>query len=162
MAARVGILVSCLAVVAAVNRIARRASNRVQLDHAFAVAVTGMLLLSPTAWPHSFLLLLVPIAVLAEDPPRSQVAKLVLVAAVAALWLWNNPLFAILIPGGLFHGVAAPIHSLTILSYQCYSLVAILILSTVRATAAPSREQTTVERAHRLPDESSELNPGVT
>jgi hypothetical protein len=134
-AARAGILVSCLAVVATIIWSARRASTRVQLDHVFAVAVTGMLLLTPTAWPHSFLLLLGPVALLWVDPPQSQAARLVLFAAVAALWIWEKPLQAINIPGGVFQGIATPIHALTVLSYQCYSLVAIMVLNAARATA---------------------------
>jgi hypothetical protein len=137
VATRAGIIASWLAVVAVVSWSVRRARNRVQLDHAFAVAVTGMLLLSPTAWPHSFLLLLVPVAVLWVDPPESLAARLVLIAAVAALWLWEKPLHAI-VPGGVFHGIARPIHTLTLLAYQCYSLVAVLILNAARASISRS------------------------
>jgi hypothetical protein len=159
-AALAGNLVSWVAVVSAVSWTVRRASSRVQLDHAFAVAVTGMLLLSPTAWPHSFLLLLVPIAILAVDPPRSDGARLGLVAAVAALWLWNNSLCDILIPGGVSRGVAAPIHSLTILSYQCYSLMVIFILCTVRAIAGPAEGRASIKRVRRLRGETNQTNLG--
>jgi hypothetical protein len=132
--ARAGILVSWLAVVAAVAWAARRAGSRVQRDHAFGAAVTGMLLLSPITWDHSFLLLLVPVAVLCVDPPRSEAVKLLLMAALAALWFWQKPLCHAIIPGGVTQGVASPVHTFTVLSYQCYSLIVLFVLGVLGAS----------------------------
>jgi hypothetical protein len=132
-AARAGILVSWLAVVSVVSWGVLRAQTRTQLDHAFGAVLTGMLLLSPITWDYAFLLMLVPLAVLWVDPPRSRAAKLLLVMALAALWFWQKPLCELAIAGGIANGVALPVQTLTVLSYPCYALVAVLILGAARA-----------------------------
>jgi hypothetical protein len=145
-AARAGIVLTGLAVVGAVAWAVRRAVSRAELDHAFGAAVTGMLLLSPITWDYAFLLLLVPIAVIWRDPPRSEAAKLLLITALAALLFWQKPLCHAFIPGGVTQGVASPIHTVTVLSYQCYSLIVLLVVCVVgssgprlgAATAAPT------------------------
>jgi hypothetical protein len=118
-----------------------RARSRTQLDHAFGAAVTGMLLLSPITWDYAFLLLMVPVAVLWVDPPRSELAKLLLVAALAALWFWQKPVCQAVIPGGISQGIAYPLHTLTILSYPCYSLIIILILDISKTRPDPEGER---------------------
>jgi alpha-1,2-mannosyltransferase len=135
-AARAGIVLSGMVVVAAVAWAVRRAVNRAELDHAFGAAVTGMLLLSPITWDYAFLLLLVPVAVIWRDPPRSEAAKLLLITALAALWFWQKPLCHAIIPGGVTQGVASPIHTVTVLSYQCYSLIVLLVLCVVGSSGA--------------------------
>jgi alpha-1,2-mannosyltransferase len=136
-AARAGILFSWAAVVAILAWSVQRAKTGLQIDHAFGVAVTGMLLLSPITWDYGFLLLLVPLAVLVVDPPVSEPAKLILVAALAALWLWQKPLCEITVPGGISGGIARPVHTLTVLSYPCYALVALA----AAGAAAAAREE---------------------
>jgi hypothetical protein len=138
--ARAGILFSGMAVVAILGWSVQRAKTRLQLDHAFGVAVTGMLLLSPITWDYGFLLLLVPLAVLVVDPPVSEPGKLIMLAAAASLWLWQKPICEIMVPGGISHGIAHPVHTLTVLSYPCYALVALLILSAGRATRVEARK----------------------
>jgi hypothetical protein len=133
-AARAGILVSWMAVGAAVAWAIGRAGSRGQIDHAFGAAVTGMLLLSPITWDYGFLLLLLPVAVLWRDPPRSEAAKLLLVVALAALWFWQKPVCDAIIPGGVTRGVADAVHTITVLSYQCYGLIIILALSMAGAS----------------------------
>jgi hypothetical protein len=132
-ATRAGIAISWGAVLAVLVRNARRARTRIELDHAFGSAITGMLLLSPITWDYAFLLLLVPVMVLWTDPPRPEAAKLLLVIATAALWFWQKPICDILVPGGIGQGMARPIHSLTILSYQCYSIMFLLFLGAMQA-----------------------------
>ncbi len=139
-AAWAGVLASWLAVVAAVSWSVRRARTRTQLDHAFGAAVTGMLLLSPITWDYAFLLLLVPVAALWLDPPRSEPTKLLLILSLAALWFWQKPLCQVVIPGGISQGVSSPLHTLTILSYPCYSLLIVLILGVAKATHGPQGE----------------------
>jgi hypothetical protein len=131
-AARTGIMVSWMAIVAAVSWCVRTAKTRTQLDHAFGVAVSGMLLLSPITWDHAFLLLLLPVAVLWVDPPRFESAKLLLIACLIALWFWQKPVCQAVIPGG----VASSLHTLTVVSYPCYSLLVLLSLGVSRATLA--------------------------
>jgi hypothetical protein len=139
-AARAGILFSGMAVVAILAWSIKRATTRLQLDHAFGVAITGMLLLSPITWDYAFLLLLVPLAILVVDPPVSEAGKLILVGAVASLWLWQKPICELTVPGGISRGIARPVHTLTVLSYPCYALLALLILSAARATRAQARK----------------------
>ena len=139
-AARTGIVVSWIAVVAAVTWSVRRARTRIHLDHAFGASVTGMLLCSPITWDHSFVLLLVPIAVLWVNLPGFGVAKLLLIISLAALS--QEPLCRVIIPGGTLQGVALPVHTLTVVSYHCYAMVSIMILSAARAGASPRQERT--------------------
>jgi hypothetical protein len=129
-AARAGIVVSWLVVVAAVSWSVRKAKTRRQLDHAFGTALTGMLLLSPITWDYAFLLLLVPISVLWVDPPRSEAAKLLLIACLAALWFWQKPVCQMAIPGG----TASFVHTFSVLSYPCYTLIVILIFGVSKTT----------------------------
>jgi hypothetical protein len=132
-AAQVGIALSWFAVAATLAWSIRKANKRIQLDHAFGVAVTGMLLLSPITWDYAFVLLLLPLAVLSVDPPRSEAGKVMLVAAIGALWFWQKPICQMAVPGGIFEGVAQPVHTLTVLSYPCYALVIVLIIGATRA-----------------------------
>jgi hypothetical protein len=62
--ARFGALASCAAVTAAVAWGTWRARTPAECDRAFALAVTAMLLVSPTTWDHYSLLLLLPLALL--------------------------------------------------------------------------------------------------
>jgi hypothetical protein len=141
-AARIGILLAWLAVAAVVARAASRARTRTTLDHAFGAGVTGMLLLAPITWDHAFLLLLLPVSMLWVDPPRSELAKVLLMLAVAALWFWQKPACDWVISGGAGEGIAHYHHTLTILSYPCYALLVILILGVARAGAQAPRSGT--------------------
>src|SRR5262249_42159968 len=132
-AAWAGILVSWLAIVAVVAASVRRARTRLGLDHAFGASVTGMLLLSPITWDYAFLLLTLPVAVLWVDPPRSEPAKLLLLGALVALWMWQKPVCHALIPGGYLNGVASPAQTLSVLSYPCYALIVIFTISASKA-----------------------------
>jgi hypothetical protein len=134
-AARAGILISWAAVTASVTWVVLRAWTRRALDHAFGLAVTGMLLLSPTTWDHGFLLLLLPVAVLGVDPPRSCGARLGLITALAALWLWQKPFCHAVIPGGISDGMARPVHTLTVIAYPSYALVLLFAMGAARATS---------------------------
>jgi Glycosyltransferase family 87 len=137
MALRVAILLSALAVIITVARVVRSAKTRTALDHAFGVAVTGMLLLSPATWDHSFLLLLLPISILLNDPPPSEAAKALLAVSLAAIWFFaHRQVCARLIPGGLVAGFASPAHALTVLAYPCYALVTLFVIEAIRAKSA--------------------------
>ena len=81
------------AVVAAVWVAGRRAAGADGHDRAFALAVVGMLLASPVAWTHYFVILPLPLLLVWSRMPRG-LALGVLAAASAALWL--DPLF---VPG---------------------------------------------------------------
>jgi len=137
MALRVAVLLSGLAVIITVARVVRSAKTRTALDHAFGLAVTGMLLVSPMTWDHSLLLLLLPISILLHDPPPSEVAKALLAVSVGAIWFLGQRLVCDrLIPGGLLAGFASPAHTLTVLAYPCYALAALFVVEAVRARSA--------------------------
>jgi hypothetical protein len=134
VALRVGASLSVFAVTASLAWVTWGAKTRAALDHAFGVAVTGMLLVSPMTWDHSLLLLVIPIAVLMYDQPRSEMAKALLVLSLTALWVIGQRWICDrLIPGGLVEGVASPAHSLTVLSYPCYALAILFVIEVVQA-----------------------------
>ena len=65
--ARWGTYGSDLAIAAIVATLAYRARTLAERDLAFASAVTAMLLVSPVTWDITLVLLLVPIAVIAQE-----------------------------------------------------------------------------------------------
>jgi len=77
------------AVVAIIARTCWRADTRDKRDRAFALAVVGMLLVSPLTWPHYALLLLVPLGLLLARG-KAGLASWLAVAVVAVLWLPPN------------------------------------------------------------------------
>jgi hypothetical protein len=80
---------ACLLVTVAVAWVCWRATTREARDKAFALAIVGMLLVSPITWVHYWLLLLVPLGVLWSRlvlGPRMWLAGVV----VALLWLPAN------------------------------------------------------------------------
>jgi hypothetical protein len=133
----VGTFLSVIVVTATVAWVVLRANTQALRDHAFGLAVTGMLLISPMTWDHAFLLLLIPFSVLLHDPPRSEVSKALLVLSVAALWLvGQRPICAWIIPGGLLDGLASPAHTLAVLAYPCYVLVTLFVIEVAQASRA--------------------------
>ncbi len=139
MAVRVAVLLSGLAVIITLAPVVRDANTLGALDNAFGLAVTGMLLVSPITWDHSLLLLLLPISILAHDPPPSEAAKVLLVVSLGAIWFLTQRLFcAWLIPGGLLEGFASPAHTLTVLAYPCYALTTLFVIEAVRARSSGS------------------------
>jgi Glycosyltransferase family 87 len=130
-AARLGVLVSCSAILAVLAWIVRRSKSLPEQDLAFGLAVTAMLLVSPITWEHYLLLLLVPIALAWVRLPHSDAARILFVAILVAFWSWPLQIDNLIIPGGVSTGLARPIHTLTILSYQCYALLALFALGVV-------------------------------
>jgi Glycosyltransferase family 87 len=137
MVLRGAVLLSGLFVIMTVTRAIRSADTRDALDHAFGLTVTGMLLVSPITWDHSLLLLLLPISFLLHDPPPSEVAKVLLVVSLGAIWFLGQRLVCDrLIPGGLVAGFASPAHTLTVLAYPTYALATLFVIEAVRARSA--------------------------
>jgi Glycosyltransferase family 87 len=126
--ARFGILSSYTAVVVALTRIVRRAATPAQQDVAFGLSIIAMLLVSPITWDHYLLLLLIPIAATWIHLPRSPLPRVVFAATLVALW--SPPLIVqhFIVPGGATRGIAKHYHTLTIMSYQCYALIALFVL----------------------------------
>ena len=131
VAARLGILASCSAILAVVAWIIRRSKSLLDRDFAFSLAVTAMLLVSPITWEHYLLLLLVPIAVIWTRLPPTDAARILFTAILIAFWSWPMRIEDLLIPGGVATGIASPLHTLTILSYQCYALIVLFALGVV-------------------------------
>jgi hypothetical protein len=131
--ARLGIMVSCLLVMTTLAWTVRRARTRSEQDLAFGLSLTAMLLISPITWDHYLLLL--PIAIVAAGVylPRSLGPRALFATIMIAFWLFLPiPQVVFLVDGGGMK-VANPLHTLTVLSYQCYALVALFVLITVES-----------------------------
>lgn len=117
-----------------------RAQLLSERDRAFALGVVAMVLCSPTAWDHYWLMLVLPLAIwwwTAEVGPVGRVVFwlcVVLLAVIRPLWAWNTLI-------GTEPGTQAlPIHSLTVLAYPSYCLLALygLLVASKDATDAPA------------------------
>jgi hypothetical protein len=78
--------VSRLAVAVLVGLAAWRADTLLARDRAFALAVTGMVLASPIAWPHYLVLLVVPVGILLVRTWRTP-WRWPLIGCLAVMWL---------------------------------------------------------------------------
>jgi alpha-1,2-mannosyltransferase len=127
--ARSATIISCLLVLIATFLSVRRASTERQCDLAYGLVMTAMLLVSPITWDHYLLLALVPLAVAWVNLPRCRSARLLLIAIAIAFWSWPFMVVDLTIPGGIKGGgIAGPLHTLGIGSYQCYALLALFAL----------------------------------
>jgi alpha-1,2-mannosyltransferase len=131
--ARIGTLICSLVVAAIAGWTAWRATTIPERDRAFGAGVVAMVLCSPTAWDHYWLMLALPLAILwftslAEtsgyERPKSQALFaavfwlcVVLLGVVRQKWIWE------LAMGDIDKLVAFPIHSLTALAYPTYCLL---------------------------------------
>ena len=102
-------------------------------DNAYALAICAMLLLSPTCWPHYFLLLLIPLAVLWQEYQPGTFPRRVLLTCFLLLFL----------PTGLYLAscgrswddlrcVVSPLFTLTGLAVQTYALLGVWALAANR------------------------------
>jgi hypothetical protein len=130
--------VSVLLVLATVAVVIRKASTRTDRDHAFAVCLSAMLLVTPIVWDHAFLLLLLPIALLWKSLPPSGPLRwwfrfcLVIVWVKAAFW-WT-----IFLSTGRVKGMRPTVATwqiLTGVSLQTYALIGLFVLGIVAARA---------------------------
>jgi hypothetical protein len=127
-----------LLVVIVLGLVTRRARTRTEQDRAFGLSVTSMLLVSPITWHHYFLLLLLPVTLLWLSLPRTGSARAAFLALFTVLFFINPIQLAdAFVPGGYSKGTAFPIHTLTVLSLQCYALVGLFAFC-----ALTSREST--------------------
>jgi hypothetical protein len=134
-----------------------RSRSRGQIDLAFGLALTAMLLVSPITWEHYFLLLLVPWFLVWVRLPSSALVRGLFMALTAAFWLDPSVLWEPWLPCTVQNyrhvwGVATPVHTLTVLSLHCYALLGLfafllvqwprempLTLSSFRTAAETSR-----------------------
>jgi hypothetical protein len=126
-----------LVIVACVGWAGWRSRTTPARDRAFATAVAGMLLVSPITWPHSLVMLVVPLAVLIAENPRG-VWRLLLVACVAVMWLPDT-----FLPRTAFgsdeaerwavhHQSISPAKNLLVASVAHYAILCVFVL-TLRA-----------------------------
>jgi formate hydrogenlyase subunit 3/multisubunit Na+/H+ antiporter MnhD subunit len=118
----------------------RRAHDREGVDLAFAAAILGMVLLSPITWPHGFLILLLPLVLLARRLDHQHIAaSLAFVCCVFVLtarptwWLFrfessDAPFQHWVPPGGLW--------LVTTEAFQSYALVGIFVLVVISALSS--------------------------
>jgi alpha-1,2-mannosyltransferase len=146
LAARLATAASTLAVIAVVAWMVMRARARVEWDHAFALAIAGMLLISPIAWNHYFLMLLLPAAILWKWLPSSGAWRPAFWLCVVLLCLtWHDlyrfglPIFSRDADG---EKIVLPWQAVTFLSMHHYALLGFFALgafATLRCSGAPRR-----------------------
>ncbi len=146
-----GTILCCLLVTGAVAWKCWWAKGRAASDHAFALCVIAMLLVSPITWDHYFLLLVLPFAVLWRVLPATTFNRIALVAAIITLgvinpkWIWDAT-----IPGDgelawgedVVVSVATPLQTLTVVSYQLYALLTLFVLGLVTKSLPSDRKVT--------------------
>jgi hypothetical protein len=126
--AMAAILCSALVLVCMLVWAVAMARTRMQLDRAFALTLTAMLLVSPTTWDHYLVLLLLPLMLVWLELPPSVMARVFFMAVFVALWLEPRLLYNAFIPGGYSTGIATPVHTVAILSFQFYALLGLFAL----------------------------------
>jgi hypothetical protein len=143
--ARSGAALTNLLLVAVLIPIVWRARSRRQCDSAFALCITAMLLVSPIAWSHYFVLLLLPIAWLWLELPSRGVARWVFRAVLLLVWLPPGWIFYLLMRVPLSARLdrvppATPMQNLTVLNLSFYALLLLFLLGLFDARAAAHRE----------------------
>jgi hypothetical protein len=130
--ALIGLVLSAIAIIAAIAVSHRRARDREGVDLAFAAVILGMVLLSPITWPHGFLILLLPLVLLARRLDGQHVAAslafvccLFLLTARPTWWLFrfqttDYSFLHWVPPGGLW--------LITAEALQSYALVGVFVL----------------------------------
>lgn len=128
---------------------ARREELLQRVDLPFSACIVANLLVSPITWDHYFLLLILPILVLWAASRRWwQRGLLLAIAVILSLnvsWIWD-PLIAgdheLAYLWGGEPSVATPWETVTLLSYQFYTLLALLVLSLCIKPAEASESAT--------------------
>jgi hypothetical protein len=123
-----------LAVIGAVAWVARRSNSGGDRDRAFALALVGMLLLTPVTWAHYFLLLGLPLG-LAWLRLRSWFARRFLGMVIVVLWLPTYYLPVVFGGGGhtvpdylLARSPLTPVENLALASLPNYALLLLFLL----------------------------------
>ncbi len=136
--ARWGMVGSTLAVLAAYAAAWWTARPAVDPGRLFGLSVTTMLLVAPSSWIHSQILLVIPVAVLARALPGAGPGAWVLRAAVVLMWLPTRyvlqPKIGPLVSGdGLFR----PVETATYLSLNLYAMAALFALGCLTLRPRP-------------------------
>jgi hypothetical protein len=104
------------------------ARSQSQRDLAFGLTLTTMLVLSPIAWDHYFLLLLLPIAQLWIALSTRPGGRLLLSMLLVGIWI--NPVdfwVAVMPRAHAAPGTAALLLSLVVVSFQCFALLGLFL-----------------------------------
>jgi hypothetical protein len=153
--ARLAALLSAAAVVGLLLHATRRASTPRQHDLTLGLAVLAMLMLSPIAWDHYFLMLFLPLSLIVARMPQERLSQAVFLFLAAVLWFDPENWYPSFIPGGR-EGMAVPWQTATVLSFQCYALVGLYLFGVyvfersrgVVTEPLPQREADGAKMAH--------------
>jgi hypothetical protein len=129
--AKLGTLLSCAAVIAVLAPTVWRARSRTDEDLAFGLMIVAMLLVSPVAWEHYFVLLPLPLVLLWRHLPPRGVSRWLFRGLLVILWLSPAVFYYLLMRVGWHQRgqyVAPPAQTLTALSLQLYALLALFFL----------------------------------
>lgn len=109
-----------------------RARNRADRDWAFGVTLIAMVLASPIAWDHYFLLLLLPVTLLWQRLPPVWTYRLVYGLALVIGWTTPILYWRRFIPGVTPYNwltlTADPLQTLTALAFPTYALLGLYAL----------------------------------
>jgi hypothetical protein len=127
--------VGSLAILSVVALAILRARSRRDCDVAFGLTLVAMLLISPIAWEHYFLLLLLPLAVLWQWLPHKGLARWLLLGAAGVMWLpqWRICGIYDRLLGLAHFRVATPVQTVTVFSLQFYALLSVFGLTLLLA-----------------------------
>jgi hypothetical protein len=122
--ARASYLISAAVVIGLLIGVSRRACSRLERDHAFALGITTIPLLSPVAWDHYLVILLLPLALLRRDLPPSGASRWDF--RIILLCLWVSPVFWRRVFFRSF--VVGPLQTMTVSSIQTYAVLGLFLL----------------------------------
>ena len=128
--ARLGTALSNLAVLGAWGFTVYRQRKSPTLDGAWAVTLAAMTLISPLAWDHHLVVLLLPLVWAWRETATRPMARAIL--AVAAVCLWISPVMIWRMYLGEQFGrtVLSPGESMTLFSFQCYAMICLFAVTT--------------------------------
>jgi hypothetical protein len=128
------IFASRLLVIGAVGWVAWRAQTVAKRDRAYAASVVGMVLLSPVAWTHYFVLLALPIALVCVRCPAG-LGRCVMWVVIVVLALQEDLLLKLTIGAeqtadlaGARQTPISPLLNLAVISCFAYAVVALFVL----------------------------------
>jgi hypothetical protein len=138
--ARFGTVLSCALVLTLWGRAVWRVRTQPEGDRAFGLTLIAMMLLSPVTWDHYFVILILPLIQLWIAMPQSNLGQSLRLGLLACLWVSQASLWRIFLPEDLFRAgsISAPMMLLTLLSYQCYTLLVLFVLGLMYLGTDPS------------------------
>jgi hypothetical protein len=131
--ARAATIASSLAVVAILVSLSWRHRAGIEADRTFGVAITTMLLISPVAWDHYFLLLFIPLTILARDLLHCGTKEDAVMVAGIVVALWVAPERVWSLAGLDKSQIATPADSLSVLSIPYYALLGLFAMGVASA-----------------------------